>query len=193
MEETLTIQKNGSFYLGNLIADIQSSVTGADISIVSYGNLKAEWNPGKIPLFKVKDLIPFKNDICTFNMNGNEIKKMIKLIQEGIKKYFVTSGLKQIFAKNQKGDYYLYDIKYFDGINEYDLISEKEYLITANSYLIIEKGDDFGKVLLWYKPRNLNCNYGLDVEIVEQYLRNQGIINIRKYMNEKNPSIRFIE
>jgi len=40
---------------------------------------------------------------------------------------------------------------------------------------------------------NLNCNYGLDVEIVEQYLRNQGIINIRKYMNEKNPSIRFIE
>lgn len=193
VEETLTIQKNGSFYLGNLIADIQSSVTGADISIVSYGNLKADLNPGKIPLFKVKDLIPFKNDICTFNMNGNEIKKMIKLIQEGIKKYFVTSGLKQIFAKNQKGEYYLYDIKYFDGINEYDLISEKEYLITANSYLIIEKGDDFGKVLLWYKPRNLNCNYGLDVEIVEQYLRNQGIINIRKYMNEKNPSIRFIE
>ena len=191
-DETLSIYKNGSFYLGNLIADIQKSVTGADISIESYGNLRAGFNPGKIPLYKIYDLIPFKNRLCTFNMNGNEIRKMVKIIQEGIKKYFIIAGLKQIFSKNKKGEYFLYDIKYFDGKNEYDLISEKEYIITTNSYLILEKGDNFDKVLLYYKPRNLKCDYGLDVEIIEQYLRNQEIIDIRRYMNAKNPNIRFI-
>ena len=126
-------------------------------------------------------------------MYGYEVKKMMKIIQSGIKRYFATSGLKQIFAKNEKGVYFLYDIKLFDGYNEFDLILEKEYTIAANSFLIIHGGDDFSKVLIWYNPRKLECNYGLDVELVEQFLRDQEIIDVRKYMDENNPRIRFID
>ena len=193
IEETLTIETNGSCYLGNLIADIQKSITGAEISIVSYGNLKAEWNPGRIPLHKVRDLIPYKNYLCTFNMNGNEIKKMMKIIQRGSKKYYFTSGLKQIFIKHKDGEYYLHNLKLFDGVNELNLKPEKEYLVNTNSYLIQRGGNDFPKVLSWYKPRNLNCSYGVDIELIEKYLRDQQIIDIRKYMDIKNPRIRFIE
>ena len=192
-DHTLSIEKNGSYYIGNLVAEIQKSFTGADISISSYGNLRGELSPGKIALFRVKDLIPYKNELCTFSMYGYEVKKMMKIIQSGIKKYFTTSGLKQIFAKNEKGEYFLYDIKYFDGYNEFDLIPEKEYIITANHYLIRNGGDDFSKVLLWYNPRHLNCDYGLDVDLVEKYLRDQEIVDIRKYIDDNNPRIRFID
>ena len=146
-DNILTIETNGSFYLGNIMADMQSLVTGADISIVSYGNLRAEWNPGRIPRYKVQDLLPFGNHLCTFTMTGEEIKRTMRIIQAGRKKYYVTSGLKQIFTKNNKdNNYYLDDIKLYDGYKESEIDLSREYLIAANTFLV-GGGDDFDKVL----------------------------------------------
>jgi len=191
-DEILAVEKNGSFYLGNMIADIYRHVTGAEISIVSYGNLRSSWSPGKIPRYKINDLQPFRNIFCTFVMNGEEVKKMLKIIQRGRKKYYVTSGIKQVLAKDKNGEYYLTDVKLFDGYKEYDIKSSDEYLISANDF-ISKGGDDFDKVLPWYKPRNLNCNYGVDAEIVEKYLKAQQVIDVRKYIDNDNPRIRFID
>ena len=191
-DEILTIEKNGSFYLGNIIADIYRHVTGAEISIVSYGNLRTSWSPGKIPRYKINDLQPFRNIFCTFVMNGEEVKKMLKIIQSGRKKYYITSGIKQVLAKDKDGEYHLTDVKLFDGYKESDIKSNHEYLISANDF-ISKGGDDFDKVLPWYKPRNLNCDYGVDAEIVEKYLKLQKEIDVRKYMDDNNPRIRFID
>ena len=191
-ESTLTIEKNGSFYLGNVMADMDRLITGADISIISYGNLRTVWTPGKIPRYKVEDLLPFGNDLCSFTMNGKEIKKMMKIIQTGRKKYYVTSGLKQIMSKMKDEEYYLSNIMLFDGYKESEIIPEYEYLIAANSFLI-EGGDDFNKVLSWYKVKNLNCEYGQELDLFLKYLKDQQIIDVRKYMDENNPRIRFID
>ena len=59
IKETLTIET----MVGNSIAIIQKSVTVADISIVSYGNIKKEWNPSRIPLHKVRDLKWFSESV----------------------------------------------------------------------------------------------------------------------------------
>ena len=192
-EDVLNIYKNGSFYLGNIMADMMRIVTGANISIVSYGTLRTSWNPGRIPRFKVQDLLPYGNSLCTFQMNGEEVKRMMKILQTGVKKkYYVTSGVKQIMSKDKEGEYYLSSIKLFDGIKEQELIPEQNYLISTNNFLIKEAGDDFNKVLPWYKPRNLNCEYGLESDAMEIYLRKQQIIDVRKYMDDNNPRIRFI-
>ena len=137
-EDTLAKFTNGSFYLGNIYADMQKVVTGADISIISYGNLRAEWNPGRIPRYKAQDLLPFGNNICSFTMNGKEVKRMMKILQTGVKKkYYITSGLKQIMAKNsQNDDYFLADIKLFDGYKESEIISSQEYQIATIDFAI---------------------------------------------------------
>ena len=127
-DDILTKYTNGSFYLGNIIADIYRYITGAQISILSYGNLRTDLIPGRIPRYKIKDLQPFGNTFCSFIMNGDEIKRMMKIIQKGIKKYYITSGLKQIMAKNKNGEYYLSNIKLFDGYKEFELIPDEEYL-----------------------------------------------------------------
>lgn len=191
-ENTLKVEKNGNCYIGNIMADIQSSVTGAEISIVSYGNLRGELNPGKVPYYKIKDLLPYKTRICSFRMKGSEVKKMMKIIQSGRKKYYLVSGLKQVLAKNKKGEYYLSNVKLFNGIKEFEIISEREYLISTNDYLIKKGGNDFNKILNWYKPRSLNCNYGPDLEIANRYLRDQKVIDVRKFKDNNNPRIRFV-
>ena len=192
-DDILMVSTNGSFYLGNILADIYRYITGAQISIVSYGNIRSDLIPGRIPRYKIKDLQPFGNNFCSFIMNGDEIKRMMKIIQIGRKKYYITSGLKQILAKNNNGDYYLSNIKLFDGYKEFELIPNKEYLVSANNFLIEIGGDDFYNVLSWYKPRNLTCDYGKDFDLVEQFVRDQQIIDVRNYMDENNPRIRFIE
>jgi len=193
-EDVLNIYMNGSFYLGNMMVDMQRMVTGADIAITSYGILRSPWNPGRVPKYKVKDLLPFINFICSFKMNGDEVKKMMKILQTGIRtKYYITSGIKQIMAKDKNGKYFLADVKLFDGNNEYELIGDQEYTISTNNYLIEDGGDDFNKVIPWYKPRNLNCEYGVEMDLFENYLRTLEVIDVRKYMDENNPRIRLIE
>ena len=73
-------RNNGSCYLGNSIAIIQKSVTVADISIVSYGNIKKEWNPSRIPLHKVRDLIPYKNYLTKLKNDDNYTKRLKKIL-----------------------------------------------------------------------------------------------------------------
>ena len=190
-DEVLGIELNGSFYLGNIFADMQMVVTGADISIAAYGSLRTQWNPGRLPRYKLLDLLPFKNNICSFVMNGTEVKKMMKILQSGIRRFYMTSGLKQVIVKNGQDSYYLADIKLFDGYKESDIISSQEYLITTTNYLI-EGGDDFKNIITWYKPKNLNCDYGVNLNVFEKYLKDQKVIDVRKYMDNNNPRIRFI-
>jgi 2',3'-cyclic-nucleotide 2'-phosphodiesterase (5'-nucleotidase family) len=76
-EDFLKISDNGDFYIGNIISEIQGRITGSDISIIGYDIFKSYWNPGKLPKYKITDLIPLKSNLCTFVMNGKEVKKMM--------------------------------------------------------------------------------------------------------------------
>ena len=125
IEEPMKIYENGDFYIGNIITDIQTRMTGANISLIGHDNLKTYWNPGKLPKYKISELIPFKSNLCTFSMNGKEIKKMMNILQTGEKKYYLTNGLKQIISRNENGEYYISDIKLFDGYKESELISNQ--------------------------------------------------------------------
>ena len=193
-EEFLKVSENGDFPIGNIITEIQGRITGADISLIGYDILKTYWNPGKLPKYKISNLIPFKNNLCTFVMKGKEIKKMMGILQTGEKKYYSTNGIKQIMTKNENNDeYYLSDIKLFDGYQESELILEKEYLISTIEYFIKNGGNDFKNILNWYKPKDLKCDYGDIGDLIEQYLTAQKIVDVRKYKDDKNPKIKFIE
>ena len=193
VEDTLTVEKNGSFYLGNFITDFYKFITGADISIASYGCLRAFWYPGKIRKYNIKDLLPYNNLLCSFKMKGYEVKKMMKIIQTGRKKYYLTSGLKQLMFKNKFGEYKLGDIKLYDGYKQYEIIPDNDYLISANNFLIVDGGDDFNKVLSWYKPKELSCEYGEESIIIEKYLKEIQNIDVKKYVNNDYPRIKFMD
>ena len=192
-EEILKISQNGDFCIGNIITEIQGRMTGANISIFGHDILKTYWNPGKLPKYKISDLIPLKSNLCTFIMNGKEIKKMMSILQTGEKKYYLTHGLKQIMNLNENGQYYLSDIKLFDGYKETELISDKNYTISTIEYYIKEGGSDFRKILSWYSPRQLNCEYGDIGALIEKYLKAQKSLDARKYVDDNNPKIKFIE
>jgi 2',3'-cyclic-nucleotide 2'-phosphodiesterase (5'-nucleotidase family) len=192
-EDVLKTELNGSFYLGNIISDIQNTVSNSLISIVTYGNLRTSWNPGVLPKYKIKDLLPYGNKLCTVEMNGAEVKKMMKILQGGRKPLYSTSGLTQQLVKIKDGKYFLNDVKYFDGKNEKELLSSDTYKIVAVNYHINDNGDDFSYVFRTIQKRNKNCLDEDDAKLVTDYLRQQKILDVRKFMDPKHPRVRIIQ
>ena len=191
-DDILTLEHNGDFYLGNMLTEIQSRITGAEISVFNTKLLGDTLNPGKLPKYKIKSLINFKSNLCTFTMTGNELIKMMSILQQGEDKYYSTNGLKHIMSKDENNKYYLSHLKYFDGFIEEEIIPEKEYTISAIEELIRNGKSDFRNVLSWYKPKNLKCDYGDFGEIVETYLKAVKTVDVSKFKDEKNPKIKFI-
>ena len=125
-------------------------------------------------------------------MTGNELIKMMSILQQGEDKYYSTNGLKHIMSKDENNKYYLSHLKYFNGFIEEEIIPEKEYTISAIEELIRNGKSDFRNVLSWYKPKNLKCDYGDFGEIVETFLKAVKTVDVSKFKDEKNPKIKFI-
>ena len=191
-EEILNIENNGDFYIGNILTEIQNRMTGSQISIFDAKLLSDTWNPGKLPKYKISSLITTQSKLCSFSMNGKELLKMMSILQSGEDKYYATSGLKQIMSKDENNQFYLSQVKYFDGYKEEEIIPDKDYTISAIEELIVNGKGDFKNVLSWYKPQELNCDYGSIQELIEIYLKAQKTVDVRKYKDENNPKIKFI-
>ena len=191
-EEILNIENNGDFYIGNILTEIQNRMTGSQISIFDAKLLSDTWNPGKLPKYKISSLITTKSKLCSFSMKGKELLKMMSILQSGEDKYYATSGLKQIMSKDENNQFYLSQVKYFDGYKEEEIIPDKDYTISAIEELIVNGKGDFKNVLSWYKPQELNCDYGSIQELIEIYLKAQKTVDVRKYKDENNPKIKFI-
>ena len=191
-EEILNIENNGDFYIGNILTEIQNRMTGSQISIFDAKLLSDTWNPGKLPKYKISSLITTQSKLCSFSMKGKELLKMMSILQSGEDKYYVTSGLKQIMSKDENNQFYLSQVKYFDGYKEEEIIPDKDYTISAIEELIVNGKGDFKNVLSWYKPQELKCDYGSIQELIEIYLKAQKTVDVRKYKDENNPKIKFI-
>ena len=191
-EEILNIENNGDFYIGNILTEIQNRMTGSQISIFDAKLLSDTWNPGKLPKYKISSLITTQSKLCSFSMKGKELLKMMSILQTGEDKYYATSGLKQIMSKDENNQFYLSQVKYFDGYKEEEIIPDKDYTISAIEELIVNGKGDFKNVLSWYKPQELNCDYGSIQELIEIYLKAQKTVDVRKYKDENNPKIKFI-
>ena len=191
-EEILGVENNGDFYIGNILTEIQNRMTGSQISIFDAKLLSDTWNPGKLPKYKISSLITTQSKLCSFSMKGKELLKMMSILQSGEDKYYATSGLKQIMSKDENNQFYLSQVKYFDGYKEEEIIPDKDYTISAIEELIVNGKGDFKNVLSWYKPQELNCDYGSIQELIEIYLKAQKTVDVRKYKDENNPKIKFI-
>ena len=191
-EEILNIENNGDFYIGNILTEIQNRMTGSQISIFDAKLLSDTWNPGKLPKYKISSLITTQSKLCSFSMKGKELLKMMSILQSGEDKYYATSGLKHIMSKDENNQFYLSQVKYFDGYKEEEIIPDKDYTISAIEELIVNGKGDFKNVLSWYKPQELNCDYGSIQELIEIYLKAQKTVDVRKYKDENNPKIKFI-
>ena len=172
--------------LGNIVTDYLKRMTGADIAVINPGAMKSEWNSGMITAASVYTMSPFENAVTTFQMYGYQLKRMMYQLQSGKSSYYPTSGFKQVvnFQPNS-----LIEIKLYDGFKESEIENEKIYTIVANNFLIPYGGNDFSKIIKWYKPMNLKYWNDFTEGLIE-YLSTIPEIDVDKFIDYNNQRIR---
>jgi 2',3'-cyclic-nucleotide 2'-phosphodiesterase (5'-nucleotidase family) len=187
----LSHNRKGETNLGNLITNIIKYTTKSDISIINSGGFRTSWSEGKISIADIYNMFPFNNYITSFEMNGYEIKRMLKIVQKGPFSFYPTSGDKEIVLVNGNKKN-LINVVLFDGIYEKEIINDKNYTIGTLDFCIPNGGDDFVDVISWYKNRKLKY-HGDTKDIIIKYLKNVKLIVTKELIDEKNPRLRIIE
>ena len=185
--------------LGNFYCDFLRQISGADISVINAGAFRTPLYRGNITNATIQSFDPFGNDIVKFKIYGWEIKRMFLQIQKGKKGFYPSSGLKMIIKRNTKQ---LLSIKYYDGVNEFEIENNRIYTMVSVSFCFPidgkkQGGDDFRKVYDWFKPRDpeivKNENGRNTRDLFINYLRNIKQLKESRHYDINNLRMRLID
>ncbi|HXV61010.1 MAG TPA: 5'-nucleotidase C-terminal domain-containing protein [Vicinamibacteria bacterium] len=69
---------NAESYLGAFSADVIRELTGAEVSFMNAGGLRADLPEGEITVGNVQDAFPFRNTVDVFQLAGAEIRQVLE-------------------------------------------------------------------------------------------------------------------
>lgn len=149
----MTANKEKENSMGNFIADFLKSITQADVGLYNPGGIRiSTWDSGNLTFGNVFEAYPFDNQIITVDMTGKELIEAMRILQNGKKGYYVTSGLREEVTTNTAtSTKYWVSTKLANGSN-IDL--NRTYTVGSILFLF-QGGDDFADVIKTYNPRNV--------------------------------------
>lgn len=187
-DEEGRLVRNHETALGNLCSDAIRVVTGADISFVNGGGLRAPLHAGEITFNDIFSVFPYNNQVVTVEVTGQMILYMLEM---GVMNYpeengafpsmsgltfsintSISSAIKldeNGFFDCVDGEYRVYDVKVLDKESgEYrDLVLDQKYVLAGFNYHLLSSGDGMSM----FKDATLIDDEGtLDVELLENYI-----------------------
>lgn len=92
--------------IGNLITNVMAKSIQSrgdlkfDFLILNGGGFRSTWYPGVIRYAELHSMLPFDNEVYSFKISGRDLKSMLEIVQNGVKRYYPTWGLQQKFLLN---------------------------------------------------------------------------------------------
>ena len=180
--------RNSETALGNLCSDALRVMTGADISFVNGGGLRAPIKAGEVTFNDIFTVFPYNNQVVTVEITGQMLLDMLEM---GVMKYPEENGAfpsmsgvifsvntaiptsvktdENGFFTNVHGDYRVYDVKVLDkATGEYrDLELEGKYVLAGFNYHLLSQGDGMA---MFEDARLIDDEGTLDIELIEGYI-----------------------
>ncbi len=180
--------RNSETALGNLCSDALRVMTGADVSFVNGGGLRAPIEAGEVTFNDIFSVFPYNNQVVTVEITGQMLLDMLEM---GVMNYpeengsfpsmsGVTFSLNTAIPTSVKtdengfftgvdGEYRVYGVKVLDKESgEYrDLDPNKKYVLAGFNYHLLSQGDG----MAMFKDANPTQAEGtLDIELLENYI-----------------------
>ena len=190
------VDKSGDSILGNTYVDAILEMKKADFVIINKGIFPEVLIPGIMTRAEFYNQMPYLDRICTVNLTGEEIKKLVGTVQTVGKKYYPSSNLKQTIKIDKLGNKKLTKLEIFEN-GKFSLIDDKKiYKMASSKYILSEtSGEDFAKgdsikiIKAKFKENKIECgNITLDEEM-SNYFKGKGIIDISTKVDPNNPRI----
>lgn len=128
----LTRSSIGESPMNNLILDAMCEAVQADFAFMNFGGIRADIKLGSISREDVFKVLPFGNEMVSFQADGKYIKSILEQKLAGNSRWLAIGGAKVVFNKEMvTGERVVYM-----EINGEPLDPEKTYRVVTSDYLL---------------------------------------------------------
>ena len=180
--------RNAETNLGNFCSDALRVMTGADMSFVNGGGLRAPMEAGEVTFNDIFSVFPFNNQIVTAEISGQILIDFLEMavmnypeengsfphmssVTFSVNKSIPTSVKVDAngFFEKVDGAYRVYNVKVFDKTSgEYKALDPNgKYILAGFNYFILDFG---GGMSMFKDAKILDAEGTLDVELLENYI-----------------------
>ena len=180
--------RNAETNLGNFCSDALRVMTGADMSFVNGGGLRAPMESGDITFNDIFSVFPFNNQIVTAEISGQILIDFLEMavmnypeedgsfphmsgVTFSVNKSIPTSVKVDAngFFEKVDGAYRVYNVKVLDKTSgEYKALDPNgKYILAGFNYFLLDFG---GGMTMFKDAKILDAEGTLDVELLENYL-----------------------
>ena len=180
--------RNAETNLGNFCSDALRVMTGADMSFVNGGGLRAPMESGDITFNDIFSVFPFNNQIVTAEISGQILIDFLEMavmnypeedgsfphmsgVTFSVNKSIPTSVKVDTngFFEKVDGAYRVYNVKVLDKTSgEYKALDPNgKYVLAGFNYFLLDFG---GGMTMFKDAKILDAEGTLDVELLENYI-----------------------
>ena len=193
--DKIKVDKSGDCILCNTYLDAIKEIKEADFAIINRGIFPEELVPCTLTREDFYNQMPYLDKICTVNITGEELKKIVGTVQAG-KYFYPSSNLKQTIKIDSQGNKEVTNIEIYVDDEPTPIEDDKIYIMASSMYVLSEtSGEDFAKgesyKIIHEKAINneVQCsNKTMDEEIAE-FFRGRGTIDLSDKVSPERPRI----
>ena len=198
--DKIKVDKSGDCILCNTYLDAIADIKNADFAIINRGIFPEELVPCTLTREDFYNQMPYLDKICTVNITGEELKKIVGTVQSVGKNFYPSSNLKQSLKIGQDGKKEIVNIELYVNGELKKIENDKIYKMGSSLYVLSEtSGEDFAKgksyEIIHKKAieKKVTCSTKtIDTEMAE-YFKGKGTIDLSKKVDPEKPRIKIVE
>ena len=198
--DKIKVDKSGDCILCNTYLDAIVGIKNVDFAIINRGIFPGQLVPSTLTRRDFYNQMPYLDKLCTMEVTGIELKKIVGTVQSVGKAFYPSSNLKQTIKIDENGNKEVIDIEiYIDGVPT-PIEDNKIYKMASSMYVLSEtSGEDFAKGESYNVIRDkalnnkITCSKRTIDEEMSEYFKGKGTIDIGKNYDNEKPRIKIIE
>ena len=198
--DKIKVDKSGDCILCNTYLDAIADIKKADFAIINRGIFPEELVPSTLTREDFYNQMPYLDKICTVDVTGEELKKIVSTVQSVGKNFYPSSNLKQSLKIDKDGKKEMVNVELYVNGEVKQIENDKIYKMASSMYVLSEtSGEDFAKgesyEIIHKKAieKKVTCSTKtIDVEMAE-YFNGKGTVDLSKKVDPKRPRIFLVE
>jgi len=194
--DKIKVDKSGDCTLCNTYLDAIAEIKNADFAIINRGIFPEELVPSTLTREDFYNQMPYLDKICTVNVTGDELRKIVSTVQSVGKSFYPTSRLKQTISIDSSGTKEVTDIEIYVNEEPVEIDDSKTYKMASSMYVLSEtSGEDFAKgeafTVIHEKAINneVECSTKTIDEEMAKFFKGRGTIDLSDKVDPERPRI----
>jgi len=194
--DKIKVDKSGDCILCNIYLDAVVEIKKADFAIMNRGMFPEELIPGVVSRAEFYNQMPYLDKICTIDITGLQLKKIVSTVQSVGKGFYPTSRLKQTIRIDSTGKKNVTNIEIYVNDNPIPINDTQIYKMASSLFVLSEtSGEDFieGECFNIIHEKAINkevtcSDLSIDEEM-SRYFKGKGVIDLSKKVDPNKPRI----